>query len=280
MQTLSDIKNLLEARGLRPRKALGQNFLIDHNLIRKLVDASGVGANDLVLEVGPGTGALTGALLDRGCRVVACELDPNLPALLREQFGARENFVLVEGDCLESKRELSRAVATALARRPFTLVANLPYNAATPLMLTLLCEHPECRGLFVTIQREVADRLLAEPGTRDYGPISVVARALGNVRHLATLPPECFWPRPDVTSAMIGITRSAEPLTDSPRALADFCQALLAQRRKQIGSVLGRAGPWPRGVSPTDRAEQLTVPQLIELFLTRPAPTAPSDRVA
>src|SRR6186713_2406397 len=110
MQTLAQIRELLESRGLAPRKSLGQNFLIDHNLIRKLVDASGAAAGDLVLEVGPGTGALTEELLDRGCRVIACELDRGLAELLRERFAATAGsgrFTLIEGDCLASKRALA-----------------------------------------------------------------------------------------------------------------------------------------------------------------------------
>src|SRR4051812_5019410 len=107
MQTLIQIRALLEERGLAPRKSLGQNFLIDQNLIRKLVDASGVGAGDLVLEVGPGTGTLTEELLERGCEVVACELDRGLAELLRERLGANPRFTLVEGDCLASKREIA-----------------------------------------------------------------------------------------------------------------------------------------------------------------------------
>jgi len=285
VQTLTEIRSLLESRGLRPRKAFGQNFLIDHNLIRKLVDASGIRAGDLVLEVGPGTGTLTEELLARDSRVIACELDHNLAGLLRERLAApiaEGRLTVIEGDCLESKRGVSREVQAALDGKPFTLVANLPYNAATPLMLALLCEHPECRGFFVTIQREVADRLLADPGTRDYGPVSVVARAVGEPKLLASLPPECFWPRPDVNSAMISLTRRAMPLTNAPRALADFCQVLFSQRRKQLGSVLGRSGPWPGGVEPTDRAERLTVPQILELLELRiePPPATPHDRVA
>ena len=274
MQTLSQIKELLAARGLSPRKSLGQNFLIDQNLIRKLVDAAGVrggGPGDLVLEVGPGTGALTDELLARGCAVVACELDHGLADLLRDRHESNPRFTLVEGDCLASKRALAPELLRSLAGRAFTLVANLPYNAASPLMLALLIDHPECRGLFVTVQREVADRLGAAPGTDEYGPLGVVAGALADVRRIAVLPPECFWPRPDVTSAMVAVVRSDPPLTDDPRRLAEFCTRVFSQRRKQIGSVLGRATPWPDGIEPSARAEDLSIRQLIALARVAPS---------
>jgi 16S rRNA (adenine1518-N6/adenine1519-N6)-dimethyltransferase len=264
MQTLAQIRELLESRGLSPRKALGQNFLIDHNLIRKLVDASGVSHGDVVLEVGPGTGTLTEELLARGCHVIACEMDRGLADLLRERL-AGPNFTLIEGDCMAGKREVNPEIARALGGRPFRLVANLPYGAATPLMLALLVSHPECGSMFVTIQREVADRLLAKPSTKEYGPITIVAQALCTVGRIATLPPECFWPRPDVTSAMISLIRRAEPLADNPAGLADFCQSAFAKRRKQLGGVLGREVAWPAGVRPENRIEELTVPQAVAL---------------
>lgn len=273
MQTLSHIKRLLDERGLRPKKSLGQNFLVDHNLIRRLVDASGVGEGDLVLEVGPGTGALTTALLDRGCEVVACELDDALARLLRDTLGREhpDRFTLVEGDCLESKRELSRTVRETLGGRRFTLVANLPYHAATPLMLALLTRHPECVGLHVTIQREVGERLVAPPGTKAYGSISVVAQRLCEVTTIAKLPPECFWPRPDVTSVMVSLLRRRAPGgPESWTRLADTCQALFAARRKQLGSVVrklaGAGVTLPEGVSPSDRVESLT-PERIEALV-------------
>ncbi|HRQ72094.1 MAG TPA: 16S rRNA (adenine(1518)-N(6)/adenine(1519)-N(6))-dimethyltransferase RsmA [Phycisphaerales bacterium] len=265
-QTLSEIRELLASHGLSPRHALGQNFLIDHNLLRRLVDVSGVGADDLVLEVGPGTGTLTEELLARGCEVVACELDRGLAGLLRERLGERARFTLVEGDCLDGKRALSGALASVLAGRPFSLVANLPYGSATPLMLTLLVDHPECRAMFVTIQREVAERLTVCEGSKAYGPLAVVAALLARVRTIAALGPECFWPRPEVTSAMVAVERRSDAPSLDGRALADFCQRVFAQRRKQIGSVLGRDFPWPEGVRPADRAESLPPGAVLELF--------------
>jgi 16S rRNA (adenine1518-N6/adenine1519-N6)-dimethyltransferase len=274
LQTLQTIRQLLESRGLSPRKSLGQNFLIDHNLIRKLVDAAGVRPGDLVLEVGPGTGALTDELLTRGCGVIACEMDRGLAELLRDRLANPQaalsappeaSFRLIEGDCLESKQKLSKQIAAALGIHPFRLVANLPYNAATPLMLTLLIDHPNCGSMHVTIQREVADRLMAAPSTKDYGPISIVAQALCEIERIALLPPECFWPRPDVTSAMLSLSRRAAPLTPNPTKLSRFCRDVFAKRRKQLGSILGRAFPWPPGVTPENRIEELPVPLVVAL---------------
>lgn len=265
MQTLAQIKSLLEARGLSPRHQFGQNFLTDHNLIRKLVDAASLSPLDTVLEIGPGTGTMTEELLARGVRVVAAEIDRGLAALLRERFAADSRFTLVEGDCLASKHALAPALLDALGPGPFKLVSNLPYAAATPVMLTLLADTPACQGQFVTIQLEVAQRLAAPSGSRDFGTISVIAQAVASVKLIAKLPGECFWPRPDVTSAMVSLTPLEAPFTAHPRRLADFVQTLFEKRRKQLGAVLGREREWPAGISPNDRAEALSIPQLIAL---------------
>ena len=136
MQTLANIRELLDLAGHAPKKALGQNFLIDHNLITKLVDASNISEGDTVLEIGPGTGALTVAMLDRGASVIAVELDAGLARVLREQFAGRR-FTLIEGDCLAGKTAINPEAIAAIADAPFSLVANLPYHAATPAMMTL-----------------------------------------------------------------------------------------------------------------------------------------------
>jgi len=271
MQTLAEIRQILEERCMSPRHKLGQNFLIDHNLIRKLVDASGVGAGDLVLEIGPGTGTMTEELLDRGCRVVACELDAEMAELLRDRLGSRSGFVLIEGDCLESKHELSRVVADALGDERFTLVANLPYGAATPVMLRLLLDWPACKGQFVTIQREVADRLMANPGSKAYGVISVVAQLFAGVELVARLPRECFWPQPDVASAMVSVVPVGSHNGFDRRVFAAFCQKLLGQRRKQLGGVLGKDGVLPEGVDPKSRAESLPPARFLDLYLAQSA---------
>lgn len=271
MQTLSEIRLILEAAGITPKHRLGQNFLIDQNLITKLVDASGVGPGDLVLEVGPGTGTMTEELLARGCRVVACELDADMSSILRSRQGAVPDFTLIEGDCLASKHEISGEIIAELGGRPFTLVANLPYGAATPLMLALLTDVPACKGQFVTIQREVADRLLAAPGSKVYGVISVVAQLFASVGLIAKLPKECFWPQPEIASAMVSVVPREAGAEIDRRMFAQFCQRVLGQRRKQLGSVLRGDGGLPDGFDPRRRAETLTPNEFLDLFLRHTA---------
>lgn len=265
MQTLAQIRELLDMAGHGPKKSLGQNFLIDRNLVAKLIDTAGVSDNTLVLEIGPGTGTLTQGMLERGAHVIACELDRDLSRVLRDTLAQRfpDTFTLIEGDCLAGKKAMNPAVVAALAGRPFTLVANLPYHAATPLMLTLMTRHPECPGMFVTIQTEVVDRFAAKPGTKEYGAISVIAQTLGTVERIAKLPPECFWPRPEVTSAMMGWRRDHEAQADPDRwtRLGEIVQTLFQSRRKQLGKpvrqLAGADIAWPDGVAPSDRIEGL-----------------------
>lgn len=285
MHTLTQLREMLESRGLAPRKSLGQNFLIDANLAAKLIDASGVKAGDLVLEVGPGAGALTESLLERACAVIACELDRGMCDLLTDRFPdalAAQSLRLINDDCLATKRTLSPRLLEALDARPFRLVANLPYQAASPLMAILATDHhpaiapaplPHCLGQFVTIQKEVADRLAAQPGSAAFGPLTVMVRAFADIQRIATLPPECFWPRPEVTSAMIAITPRLTPLTSDPASLGRLCHRLFTQRRKKLGSILKPPPPrgWPADISPDARAETLSLEQLVALAASMPA---------
>lgn len=311
MQSLASIKELLESRGLRPSKSLGQNFLIEPAHVLRLVDAAGVGPGDLVLEVGPGTGVLTDVLLERGCTVIACELDRGMAELLRDRLAApmkSGQFTLIEDDCLATKHEVNPRIIGALAGHPFRLVANLPYGAASPLIIALATMfHPRlrgaaacpegqvahadatpfphglpkagqavapgspiCLGQFVTIQREVAERLRAQPGTKDYGEMGVLVQAMCQVKRIAVLPPGCFWPPPKVTSEMVAITPLAEPLTKDTDSLSRLCRMLFTHRRKQIGTTLAREAPelleqLSAGVTRTMRPEEMSVEMLVEM---------------
>ncbi|MEX0775134.1 MAG: 16S rRNA (adenine(1518)-N(6)/adenine(1519)-N(6))-dimethyltransferase RsmA [Phycisphaeraceae bacterium] len=267
MQTLTDIKAMLAAHGLFPKHRLGQNFLHDANKMAAILDAAAVGKGDTVLEVGPGTGALTEQLLQRGARVVAVEIDRDLEPILREQLAVYDQcFALLMEDVLESKRLINPRVLAALPRdQPFKLIANLPYNVASPLLANLAADHPAMTLAIVMVQREVADRLTAEPGSKDYGPLGVMAQAMCQVRRIATLPPSCFWPQPKVDSAVIQLLRRPQPMTGNPHALGELLHSLFSKRRKQLGTILGRQTPLPPDIDPQDRPEQLSVEQLCRL---------------
>ena len=264
MQRLSEIKSLLAERGLRPRKRFGQNFLHDHNLLRRLVDDAGIVSGDLVLEIGPGTGTLTETLLDRGAEVVACELDEDLADIIYDRVGDRIH--LIRGDCLGRGRSLSSDIVDAIEGRRFKLVANLPYQIASPLMVELLLSHANCVGQWITIQDEVADRLLASPGSSGWGPLGIIVQWAGEVSRLAHLPPSCFWPSPSVTSAMISIRPRIREHDIDGVQFAQFITKLFSTRRKQLGGVLGRDRVVRAGIDPTWRCEQLSIVELETLF--------------
>lgn len=267
VQTQSDIRSILSARGLSPKHRFGQNFLVDHNLLRKLIDASGIGEGSLVVEIGPGTGTMSEEILSRGAELVAIELDRDLAAHLREHFAANARFTLIEGDCLDGKRALNAEALAKLAGRPFTLVANLPYQAASPVM-AICAALPQCLGQFVTIQREVGDRLRAQPNSGEYGPLTIIVQAFCEVEQIAVLPPGCFWPPPEVTSAMLALRPRVQPVI--PHAEADafgaFVHTLFSKRRKQLGAILGRARAWPEGIDPNARPESLSIADLARLW--------------
>ncbi len=265
MQTLTHIRALLDAHGLKPQHRLGQHFLHDKNLLERLIQSAEIASGELVLEIGPGTGSLTEGLCAAGDEFVSCEIDAGLAVIMLERF--REGVHLLECDCLARGRRLAPPLTDVLAGRPFKLVANLPYQVASTVVVTLLVHHPECRGLFVTIQQEVAERLAAEPGTKAFGALTVTVRGLAEVTPIAQLPASCFWPRPKVTSTMVAIRPGApraHRIAD-PEALATFATALFGKRRKQLGTIFGREVKWPDGITPDLRPDALTVQQIVEL---------------
>jgi 16S rRNA (adenine1518-N6/adenine1519-N6)-dimethyltransferase len=189
----------------RPRKSFGQNFVHDANTVRRVVSASGVHRHDHVLEVGPGLGSLTLGLLDRGAHVTAVEIDPilarQLPLTIAEHSHNEINRLTV------FNRDVLTLQPTDLENEPTALVANLPYNVAVPALLHLLSEFPSIRTVMVMVQAEVAERLAAEPGGKDYGVPSVKLRFFGNVRWYGMVSPTMFWPIPRVYSGLVRIDR-------------------------------------------------------------------------
>lgn len=242
-QTKQEIEAILEQAGSRPRHQFGQNFMIDQNLVRLVAEAGELTSRDTVIEVGPGTGTLTEELLERAGSVVAVEIDRNLAAVLRNRFASRPQFTLIEGDALSGKHainsQLMSIVDQGRAGGNLKLVANLPYNIASPLIIELLIGGTEL--LAFTVQKEVALRLVASPGSDDYGPLSIMAQMLAKVEILRTLGPRIFWPAPKIDSALVRM-RHEDRLGADARAFSRFVHAIFSYRRKTLRKALSQAG--------------------------------------
>ncbi len=262
-QTLRDIQNLLAEHNLHPKKRFGQNFLHDHHHLARILEAAEVSPGDLVVEVGPGTGTLSELLLEVGANLVAVEVDRDLEPILRQRLG--ENFRgLIFDDVLAGKHALSPKLLDAVRDQPFKLIANLPYQVASPLLVNLITQTAMTAAV-VMVQREVAQRIMAGPGCKDYGPLSVMVQATCSVRRVGVLSPHCFWPAPKIESAVIRLDRLNQPHSRDLSALSQLLHTLFSKRRKQLGAILGRDRAWPAGIDPSSRPEQLTVTQLCAL---------------
>lgn len=278
-QTRRQIEELLNQAGIRPLKRFGQNFLIDGNLIRKLVQAVEIRPDDTILEVGPGTGTLTEELLAAAGHVVVVEIDKGLAGICRDRFGANERFTLLHTDVLERKSRIAPVVLDTLRNRQaqlrgrMLLVSNLPYQAATPLVIDLLLGEDFVSPLCFTVQAEVADRLTASPGGKDYGPVSIYAQALAEPSRIARLGPQSFWPAPQVDSAMLRLDVRPDRDPRLAASLARVVHGAFLYRRKTLRwsmrKLLDEAaleriatdGRW----NLDDRPEQLTVAQWVSL---------------
>ncbi|MDO8308519.1 MAG: 16S rRNA (adenine(1518)-N(6)/adenine(1519)-N(6))-dimethyltransferase RsmA [Actinomycetota bacterium] len=260
-----DVRALVAQLGLRPTKRWGQNFVTDPNTVRRIVRSARVNADDVVLEVGPGLGSLTLALLPHVRRVVAVEVDPVLAARLPVTVAERQPAHAGRLDVIQA--DALRLVT--IPHEPTALVANLPYNIAVPVVLHLLEVVPTLRTVLVMVQKEVADRLAAGPGSRVYGIPSVKARWYCEVEAAGNIGTTVFWPVPHVDSGLVRMTRHDPPASSSGRA-ATFAviDAAFAQRRKTLRAALaGIAGGATRaeqallaaGVAPTERGESLDV---------------------
>ena len=279
-QTKREIEAVLAGAGMRPLKRYGQHFLIDGNLLRKLVAAAGVTRADAVLEVGCGTGTLTEELLAVAGHVVGVEIDKGLAGVCRGRFGESTRFTLLHRDVLEGKGKIAAEVIQELGRRRAELggramlVANLPYQVATPLVIELLMGEARVSPLCFTVQREVAERLAAPPGGKEYGPISVFAQVFGAVARIARVPAKAFWPVPQVESAMVRVDGRAD--APGPRVrgeLSRLVHGCFNHRRKTMRYNLRAmlsdeayrrvesAGRWELN----DRPERLGPGQWVEL---------------
>ena len=286
-QTASYLSKRLGEAGLRPVSKYGQNFLIDLNLVDLIADSANLQKTDVVLEVGTGVGSLTSRLADRAGAVLSIEIDRNLHSLAGEELEDRPNVKLVQGDALRNKNSLRedmmQLIREALDRvgehSRFLLVANLPYNVATPIISNLLHQSPPPDAMVVTIQKELADRICASPGTKDYGALSIWIQSMCRTSIVRVLGPKVFWPRPKVDSAVIRLDLDREKRD----ALADLkyfhqtVRALFFHRRKFLRSnvISAMKGRLEKnaideilsdlGHGATTRAEELTVDQIQQL---------------
>ncbi|WP_431034417.1 16S rRNA (adenine(1518)-N(6)/adenine(1519)-N(6))-dimethyltransferase RsmA [Streptomyces sp. P6-2-1] len=279
----ADIRELAAALDVRPTKQRGQNFVIDANTVRRIVRTAEVRETDTVVEVGPGLGSLTLALLEVAADVTAVEIDDTLAAALPATVAARlpekaAHFRLVHSDALRV-RELPGPAPTAL-------VANLPYNVAVPVLLHMLEHFPSVERTLVMVQAEVADRLAAPPGSRVYGVPSVKAAWYAHVKRAGSIGRNVFWPAPNVDSGLVSLVRREEPLTTSAsrREVFAVVDAAFAQRRKGLRAALaGWAGSAAAaeealraaGVSPQARGESLTVEEFARIAENKPQPEQP-----
>ncbi len=273
----AEVRALAARLGARPTKTLGQNFVIDPNTVRRVVRAAEVGPEDHVVEVGPGLGSLTLALLPEVASVTAVEVDTLLAAELpvtvaRHAPAYAERLTVVTGDALRLDALPGRA--------PTALVANLPYNVSVPVLLHLLERFPTLRRVLVMVQSEVADRLAAPPGSKVYGVPSVKAAWYAEVRRAGSVGRTVFWPAPNVDSGLVAMTRRDPPDTTVTRQeVFDLVDAAFAQRRKTLRAALaGWAGSAAAaetalrsaGIDPRTRGEALGVAEFARLAVQRP----------
>lgn len=243
-QTKTQIESLLQAADLKPQKRYGQHFLIDRNLMDRLVDSAPIGPRDVVLEVGPGTASLTSLLAARAGAVVAVEADGAVLAIAAEQLRAADvgNASLIHADILAGKHRIQPAVLTAVAQQQAALagrtmlVANLPFDVASPLLINLVLEHPTIDPLLFTVQKEVGARILARPGQREYGTLSVFVQTLTDAVRLANVPRQAFWPEPNVDAVMLQLTHSPQKRAAAGDVLnlAATVRNLFGHRRKTL----------------------------------------------
>jgi 16S rRNA (adenine1518-N6/adenine1519-N6)-dimethyltransferase len=279
------VRALATSIGLRPTKTLGQNFVIDAGTVRRIVRTAGVGSDDIVIEVGPGLGSLTLALLPVVREVVAVEIDPRLAELLPRTVAARapgneERLTVVGADALR--------LTGVPGEAPSAIVANLPYNVAVPVLLHLLALLPSVCRVLVMVQLEVAERLAARPGDEAYGVPSVKARWYGDVRLAGTIGRSVFWPQPRVDSGLVALERRDPPRTTATRAeVFAVVDAAFGQRRKTLRAALtGWAGSAAAaesalaaaGIDPSRRGETLDVAEFARIAEHRPPGLAAARR--
>ena len=262
--------HILKAFGLRMSKKLGQNFLIDASIVQGIVDAAEIQPGERVLEIGPGIGTLTQGLAEAGAEVTAVELDKKLPAVLAETLKAYDNVTIVPGDILKVN------IPEIMGEGPFKVAANLPYYITTPILMTLLERHLPITRMVTMVQKEVAERMIAKPGSRTYGALSVAVQYYTEPEIVLDVPPRSFIPAPEVDSVVIACKVRETPAVDVMEEKMFFrvVKAAFGQRRKTLANALCGGG-FPKeqvrdameraGIDPTRRGETLSLAEFAQL---------------
>ena len=296
MQTQRQIQELLSSAGVSPNRRLGQHFLVDLNLMRLLVDSAQISPRDVVLEIGTGTGSLTEALAQRAGHVITVELDRTLAGIAHSQLAGVENVQIVNADVLSGKGTINPTVAEAVTQAQarlgnigligqpamsgrLLLVSNLPYDVASSVMIDLVKGPMTADAMFVTVQKEVAERMTAPPGGRAYGTLSIFLQATGEVELMRRLKPSVFWPPPGVDSAVIRYVRDpakSRRILDMD-VLDGVVGLFIGHRRKMLRACIKQAPPelggrdlWLKlfeqhAIDPTRRPEELSPDQYVDL---------------
>lgn len=272
----ADIRRIAASGGINPTRRFGQNFVVDPGTVRRIARLGGLGTDSHVIEVGPGLGSLTLALLETGARVLAVEIDPRLadllPSTVRAQMPqAMSRFQLIREDALQlASDQVEEVFGSPLPR--LTLMSNLPYNVATPIILTLLERFPSLASFTVMVQKEVADRLTAQPGSKIYGVPSVKLAWYGQAKPAGIVGASVFWPAPHVDSALVAFTRYSKgqgPQADLRERTFALVDAAFSQRRKTLRAALKKMVPpaafEKAGIDPTRRGETLTMEEFTRL---------------
>lgn len=268
---------VLQKYGFCFQKKYGQNFLIDAHILEKIIKASEIGKEDCVLEIGPGIGTLTQYLAESAGRVIAVEIDEHLLPILEDTLSAYDNVTVINGDIL--KTDVQKLCDEYNDGRPVKIVANLPYYITTPIIMGLFESHVPLSCITIMVQKEVADRMQVGPGTKDYGALSLAVQYYAKPEIIASVPPGCFIPKPNVGSAVIRLTRYEHPPveTQDEKRMFAIIRAAFNQRRKTLVNALSNAGIYSitkektvkaleeMGLSPTIRGEALTLDRFAEL---------------
>lgn len=259
------------------QKKFGQNFLVDKNILEKIIEAAEVTEQDCVLEIGPGIGTMTQYLAERAKSVTAVEIDRNLIPILHDTLSSYDNVTIMNEDIL--KVDIHRIVEEQNGGKPIKVVANLPYYITTPIIMALFEKRVALQSITIMVQKEVADRLQAKPGSKDYGALSLAVQYYASPEVIVKVPASCFMPRPNVDSAVMKLTRYDAPPTTAKEESYLFAviRASFNQRRKTLVNGLANAGNLgvskemivealeKMGMSPTVRGETLTLEQFTEL---------------